>query len=62
MKIPFNHPVDVQTEMYTDNGPKLQHIYQWTEGRQHVAEGLSCWCHPERSVENPNIIIHHTPA
>jgi hypothetical protein len=28
-------------------------------GREHVLDGLGCWCHPEPLPEQPSVIVHN---
>lgn len=34
------------------------HVYPLF-GREHEFEGLSCWCHPERDVAEPRVVVHN---
>lgn len=51
--------------MYTDIAPDedaddhrdLIHVYP-TFGREHVLDGLTCWCRPERDAECPDVVVH----
>ncbi len=36
---------------------ELVHVYP-AYGREHVYEGLSCWCGPERLWGEPRVIVH----
>lgn len=34
------------------------HVYPFF-GREHVLEGVSCWCRPTRDDEEPTVVIHN---
>lgn len=34
------------------------HVYPLF-GKEHVLNGIECWCHPEQDAEYPCIVIHN---
>lgn len=34
------------------------HVYPLF-GREHVTDGLGCWCQPEPLPDEPRVIVHH---
>lgn len=51
----IDSPPQLQTTE-TDDDEGLIHVYPlW--GREHVLEGMSCWCHPQ--VDEHGVVIHN---
>jgi hypothetical protein len=42
-----------------EDGDGCIHVYPLFDGREHICDGLTCWCGPRADDEEPLVIIHN---
>jgi hypothetical protein len=54
---PSSRPGDPEDD--SNDGDGCIHVYPLFDGREHICDGLTCWCGPRADDEEPLVIIHN---